>query len=50
MADKRGESNNVLIQSFRANAKNESIQRRTINWSKVWLPETAIKVYSDPPE
>ena len=50
MADKWGESNNVLIQSFRANAKNKSIQRRTINWSKVWLPETAMKVYSDPPE
>ena len=50
MADKWGESNNVFIQSFRANAKNKSIQRMTINWSKVWLPETAMKVYNDPPE
>ena len=35
MADRPGESNKVLIQSLKENAKNKNTQQSTNNWIKV---------------
>ena len=36
MADRCNESNNILIQSFKDNAKNKTMQQSTNNWINVW--------------
>ena len=47
MADRFGESNNILIQSLKENAKNKNTQQSTINWVKVWKSWAAQKGYDD---
>ena len=36
MADRFAESNNILIQSIKDNAKNKNMQQSTNNWINVW--------------
>ena len=36
MADRFAESNNILIQSLKDNAKNKNTQQSTNNWINVW--------------
>ena len=36
MADRFAESNNILIQSLKDNAKNKNMQQSTKNWINVW--------------
>ena len=47
MADRFGESNNILIQSLKENAKNKNTQQSTNNWVKVWKSWAAQKGYDD---
>ena len=47
MADRFGESNNILIQSLKENAKIKNIQQSTNNWVKVWKSWAAQKGYDD---
>ena len=47
MADRFGESNNILIQSLEENAKNKNAQQSTNNWVKVWKSWAAQKGYDD---
>ena len=36
MADRFAESNDILIQSLKDNAKNKNMQQSTNNWINVW--------------
>ena len=47
MADRLGESNNVLIQSLKENAKNKNTQQSTNNWLKVWKSWASQKGYDE---
>ena len=47
MADRFGESNNILIQSLKENAKNINTQQSTNNWVKIWTSWAAQKGYDD---
>ena len=47
MAGRFGESNNILIQSLKENAKNKNTQQSTNNWVKVWKSWAAQKGYDD---
>ena len=47
MADRFGESNNILIQSLKENAKNKNTQQSTNNWVKIWKSWAAQKGYDD---
>ena len=47
MADRLGESNNVLIQSLKENAKNKNTQQSTNNWLKVWKSWASQKGYGE---
>ena len=47
MADRFGESNSILIQSLKENAKNKNTQQSTNNWVKVWKSWAAQKGYGD---
>ena len=47
MADRFGESNNILFQSLKENAKNKNTQQSTNNWVKVWKSWAAQKGYDD---
>ena len=47
MADRFGESNNILIQSLKENAKNKNTQQSTNNWIKVWKSWAAHKGSDD---
>ena len=47
MADRFGESNNILIQSLKKNPKNKNTQQSTNNWVKVWKSWAAQKDYDD---
>ena len=47
MADRLGESNNVLIQSLKENAKKKNTQQSTNNWLKVWKSWASQKGYDE---
>ena len=47
MADRLGESNNVLIQSLKENAKNKHSQQSTNNLLKVWKSWVSQKGYGE---
>ena len=47
MADRFGESNNILIQSLKENAKNKNTKQSTNNWVKVWKSWAAQEGYDD---
>ena len=47
MADRLRESNNVLIQSLKENAKNKNTQQSTNNWLKVWKSWASQKGYDE---
>jgi len=42
-----GESNNILVQSLKENAKNKNTQQSTNNWVKVWKSWAAQNGYDD---
>ena len=46
-ADRLRESNNVLIQSLKKNAKNKNTQQSTNNWLKVWKSWASQKGYDE---
>ena len=47
MADRLGESNNVLIQSLKENTKNKNTQQSTNNWLKVCKSWASQKGYDE---
>ena len=47
MADRLRESNNVLIQSLKENAKKKKHQQSTNNWLKVWKSWASQKGYDE---
>ena len=47
MADRLRESNNVLIQSLKENAKNKNTQQSTNNWLKFWKSWASQKGYGE---
>ena len=47
MADRFGDSNSVLIESLKGNAKNKNIKLSTNNWLRVWKTWAKEKGHDD---